>query len=79
MTIGAWAVIASFGITHANELAQQLIGLAPNAGKHWLIAFAIPAITLLPATVAMGATFPAMEKFLSAVAPRNESDRKSVV
>ena len=73
LTIGVWAVIASFAIPHANEWALQLIGLAPNAGKHWLIAFAVPAFVLLPATVAVGATFPAMEKFLSAVAPRNES------
>ena len=70
LTIGVWAVIASFAIPHANEWALQLIGLAPSAGKHWLVAFAIPAVTLLPATVAMGATFPAMEKFLSVVAPR---------
>ena len=73
LTIGAWAVLVSFLVPHANEFALQLIGLAPNAVKHWLIAFSIPAIVLLPATAAMGATFPAMEKFLSALAPKDSS------
>jgi spermidine synthase len=73
LTIGAWAVLVSFLISHTNDLALRLIGLTPNAVKHWLIAFSIPAIVLLPATAAMGATFPAMEKFLSALAPKNSS------
>ena len=73
LTIGIWAVLASLLIPHVNEIALRLIGLAPSALKHWSIAFAIPALALLPATMAMGATFPAMEKFLSVIAPKDES------
>jgi spermidine synthase len=73
LTIGAWALLASFFIPSVNEFALRWIGLAPGAFKHWLIAFAIPAIVLLPATTAIGATLPAMEKFLSALAPQNQS------
>jgi spermidine synthase len=73
LTIGAWAILASFAIPRVNELVLQLIGLDPVALKHWTVAFAIPALTLLPATMAMGATLPAMEKFLSVSAPQNES------
>ncbi len=73
LTIGAWALLMSFGIPSVNDFALRLIGLAPGAFQHWLIAFAIPALVLLPATAAMGATLPAMEKFLSALAPQNES------
>ena len=73
LTIGLWAVIASLAIPHANEIALRLIGLAPGAFRHWLVAFAVPVIVLLPATVAIGATFPAMEKFLSVLAPENFS------
>jgi len=73
LTIGVWAVLASFLIPHANDLALSLIGLAPSAVKHWLIAFTLPVLVLLPATTAMGATLPAMEKFLSVSAPQNQS------
>jgi spermidine synthase len=73
LVIGAWALLMSFFIPSANEFALRLIGLAPGAFQHWLIAFLIPALVLLPATAAMGATLPAMEKFLSALAPQNES------
>ena len=73
LTIGSWAVIASLAIPHANDFALRLIGLAPGAFRQWLVAFAVPALVLLPATVALGATFPAMEKFLSALAPENSS------
>ena len=73
LVIGAWAVCASFLVPHTNDVALRLIGLAPNTVKHWLIAFSIPTLVLLPATAAMGATLPAMEKFVSALAPRNSS------
>lgn len=73
LTIGIWAVAASWLIPHFNELALKLMGVAPSALQHWTIAFALPALALLPATMAMGATFPAMEKILSVIAPKNES------
>ena len=73
LTIGAWALLMSFSIPSVNDFALRLIGLDPGGFKHWLIAFTIPALVLLPATAAMGATLPAMEKFLSALAPQNES------
>ncbi len=73
MIVGIWAIVATLGTAHANELALQWIGLAPSAWRHWFVAFAVPAAVLLPATMAMGATFPAMEKFLSAVTPHQGS------
>lgn len=73
LTIGAWAMLMSFGIPSVNDLALRLIGLTPDAFQHWLIAFTVPALVLFPATAAMGATLPAMEKFFSALAPKNES------
>ena len=73
LTIGVWAVIASLAIPRGNELVLQLIGVDPSALRHWTIAFAIPALALLPASMAMGATLPAMEKLLSVIAPQNES------
>ncbi|MDB6038435.1 MAG: Spermine synthase, partial [Verrucomicrobiales bacterium] len=62
--IGIWGVVSTFLIPEANRLALKLIGLDPSALRHWLIAFLIPCLALLPATFAMGATFPAMYKFV---------------
>jgi len=73
MSIGVWALLATWFIPSVNDFALRFIGLEPGAFKHWLIAFALPAIALLPATAAMGATLPAMEKFLSACTPEKSS------
>ncbi len=58
--IGFWAVISAWLIPAVNQLALQLIGLEPSPWRHWAVAFLIPCFALLPATFAMGATFPAM-------------------
>ena len=73
LAIGAWALLASLLIPHVGDFTAGLIGLAPNAFKHWAIAFTVPTLVLIPATAAMGATLPAMEKFLSATAPQGSS------
>lgn len=60
-TIGVWQFILP-SLMHAIQLkAPGLIGAAPSALWHWSVAFTIPAVTLLPATVAMGASLPVME------------------
>jgi spermidine synthase len=73
LMIGVWAVAVGFLIPHVNEIALRLTGLAPGGLRHWTIAFVLPALTLLPATAAIGATFPAMEKLVSALAPEDSS------
>ncbi len=73
LAMGLWSMLLTFFAADINAFAVQLIGLAPSALKHWGIAFAVPALTLLPATLAMGASFPAMEKFRSAITSSNES------
>jgi spermidine synthase len=40
------------------------MGAEPSALWHWALAFFIPLLALLPATLAMGATLPAMERLL---------------
>lgn len=73
LTIGVWALLVSFFMPQINNLALQWIGLQPDAIKHWSIAFVIPLLTLLPATMAMGATLPTMEKVLSMATGREAS------
>src|SRR5213593_102873 len=63
--IGAWGFLSAALIPVANQAALPLIGLEPSPLRHWLIAFMLPALVLLPATAAMGATLPAMERFVS--------------
>lgn len=72
-SIGFWGILASLFIPQVNGFALALIGLEPSAIKHWLVAFLIPTLFLLPATASMGATLPVMEKFLSAVTARQSS------
>lgn len=63
--IGTWGLVSISIIPKAGELGSGWIGLEPSPLRHWVIAFLLPCFTLLPATVAMGATFPAMERFVS--------------
>lgn len=67
IVIGAWALTTIILIPHLNTLIHELTGVTPSPLRHWLIAFGIPFLTLLPATTAMGATLPAMDRFVSAL------------
>lgn len=63
--IGLWGAASAFLIPLANPAAQHLIGVEPSPFRHWAIALLTPWLVLLPATVALGATLPAMERFLA--------------
>jgi spermidine synthase len=63
--VGVWGLVSAALIPVANHAALPLIGLEPSPLRHWLVAFMLPALVLLPATAAMGATLPAMERWLS--------------
>ena len=62
--IGAWALLISVVSPATTMALSGWIGAQPSAGWHWSVAFFVPFIALLPATVAMGATLPAMERLL---------------
>ncbi|MHC4128512.1 MAG: spermidine synthase family protein, partial [Planctomycetota bacterium] len=73
--IAVWALVTMALIPALNRLSVGLVGLEPSPVRHWLVAlspvrhwlvaFAVPFLALLPATAAMGATFPAMERLCS--------------
>lgn len=63
--IGAWAFLSPALIPLVNDWARVLLGPAPAPVLHWLVAFALAFVALLPATAAMGGTLPAMERFLA--------------
>ena len=63
--IAAFGLLSALVIPLVNDLALALTGAEPAAFRQWLVVFALPFLTLLPATAAMGATLPAMERFLA--------------
>ncbi|MEM9173682.1 MAG: spermidine synthase [Myxococcota bacterium] len=68
--IGLWALATLALIPAAETLSASWIGLEHGAtGRHWSVAFGVPLVLLLPATVAMGATLPAIERWAFAVSP----------
>lgn len=70
LTIAIWVLITIYLIPQANQLCFRWMGEAPAPMKHWSIAFLVPLFTLLPATIAMGATLPAMDRFLAPLVSR---------
>lgn len=65
LAIGSFGLLSALLIPVVNELALKLTGPNPSAFFQWFVVFALPFLTLLPATAAMGATLPAMERLLS--------------
>lgn len=59
--IALWAVTLSFLIPWTAPLGALLMGVQPPAHLQWSITFLLPLVLLLPATMAMGATLPAMD------------------
>ncbi|TVQ54337.1 MAG: spermidine synthase [Phycisphaerales bacterium] len=68
--IAGWALVTIALVPIVNDFASQRIGLDPSPIAHWTWAMVLPFVTLLPATVAMGATLPALERFVAAVRSR---------
>lgn len=70
--IGLWALALVFLLPELNRFVAGLIGTEPSALRHWTISFLYPLWVLLPATVAMGGTLPAMDRIFEKTA--NERD-----
>ncbi|NBT56999.1 MAG: spermidine synthase, partial [Betaproteobacteria bacterium] len=62
--IAGWALLVTLLSPIALPKLSQWIGAEPSAVWHWLLAFFIPFVVVLPATLAMGASLPAMERLL---------------
>ncbi|MEM8835291.1 MAG: fused MFS/spermidine synthase [Planctomycetota bacterium] len=63
--IGAYGVFTVWLLPRVNEWMPSITGPTPSPALHWAVAFGVPLVTLLPATLAMGATLPAMDRFVS--------------
>jgi spermidine synthase len=62
--IGLWSVVLIFLMPRVSNVLLDLIGVQPTALRHGLVVFGATFFLLLPATAAMGATLPAMERIL---------------
>jgi spermidine synthase len=60
--IGAWSLVLAGLMAPASGWLLQLTGAQPEPAWQWTVAFLGTFVLLLPATAAMGATLPAMER-----------------
>ncbi len=71
--IGLWAIASAVVIPLLNARVATWTGSEPTPLRQWSIAFIVPALTLLPATAAMGATLAAMERTAHRLRPSRRS------
>jgi spermidine synthase len=62
IAIGLWSLLVAASWSPFGAAVQQMTGVAPSAGWQWTVAFTSTFLLFLPATAAMGATLPAMER-----------------
>jgi spermidine synthase len=62
--IGLWSLALVFLMAPAAGVLFGLLGSQPTPSWHWSVVFCGTFLLLLPATAAMGATLPAMERIL---------------
>ncbi len=65
LAIGAWALVLIWLLPALGAVVPVLIPIDAPGVWQWTVAFALPSIVLLPATMAMGATLPALEAVLA--------------
>lgn len=74
--IGVWAVASIWLLPWAGRQLPPLLGTEPPRLLLWAASFALPAITLLPATVAMGGTLTALERMIGAASVRGRGQAR---
>ncbi len=62
LLIAVWGLALVLLMPFASPIMLDLIGSQPSQTWHWFVAFTGPFVLLLPATAAMGATLPAIER-----------------
>ena len=63
--LGLWTLATAWLIPPVNALCLDIIGIEPGPFRHALVTGALPFLALLPATFAMGATLPAVERIVA--------------
>lgn len=71
IVIGAWGIVLALLLKPVSGALLTMIGPQPSPLWHWSVAFLGTFLLLLPATLAMGATLPAMERVLATTRTNN--------
>ena len=71
--IGAWSLVLALLLDPLARGLVAIVGAQPTPAWHWAVAFGGTFLLLLPATAAMGATLPAMERALARTQPGGAS------
>ena len=71
--IAGWSLLLLFAMAPASEALLRLTGAAATPAWQWTVAFVGSFALLLPATAAMGATLPALERALTPLRARGRS------
>ena len=66
--IGGWALVSAWLVPLVADLCLRGIGLRSSSIWQGMVAFVFPCLALLPSTMAMGATLPAMERWRASFA-----------
>lgn len=64
LLVAVWAVVLVFAQASVDAVLSAWVGADAAPWRQWLVSFGGTLLLLLPATVAMGATLPAMERCL---------------
>jgi spermidine synthase len=73
IVIGLWSLTLVALLEPASSALLALLGPQPSPAWHWFVAFFGTLLLLLPATMAMGATLPAMERVFATTSSRSIS------
>jgi spermidine synthase len=71
LVIALWSLLLVAAMAPVSGWVLRLTGAEPAPGWQWLVAFLGTFLVLLPATAAMGATLPAMERLTAPAAGRS--------
>ena len=64
VVIAAWGMLLALVLPELAPSLARALGAQPGAALHAVAAFGVPLVLLAPATIAMGATLPALERTL---------------
>ncbi len=72
MLIALWALVSAFAVPALAAMAPGLMGASGSGWRYWAVAFTLPLVALLPATMAMGATLAAAERWYAQITTRRD-------
>ncbi|WP_431258225.1 fused MFS/spermidine synthase [Roseateles chitinivorans] len=76
--IGLWGLVLIVLMQPVGDAVEHWIGAEPTVWWQWTVTFGASFLLLLPATAAMGATLPAIERIVGARADEAGEDKRSI-